>query len=191
MGDYGGFSSARPGTAGRRGNNGNRPPSSSQFRPGSRAGALKGAVGYQGGGGSAVNLRLGTSMGSMGNINMPPGTSAGGPGRPGSALQGAHLKITDRPMTKEGLSGMKTGAQGRGRSVLDKTYYLGELRQKISQLQTEMASLGQELESYNRDNREYHSYEQRHEMLLSDVKELQGELGDYNTLIEHVNTDST
>lgn len=37
-------------------------------------------------------------------------------------------------MTQQGMSGMKTAGQGPGRQVLDKSYFLTELRQKKQEL---------------------------------------------------------
>lgn len=41
---------------------------------------------------------------------------------------GAQIKVADRPVTQQGLGGMKTGAKGPNRQVQDKSYFLGLLR---------------------------------------------------------------
>ena len=41
---------------------------------------------------------------------------------------GSHLRVADRPVTQQGLSGMRTASQGPNRQVLDRSYYLGLLR---------------------------------------------------------------
>ena len=48
-----------------------------------------------------------------------------------SALS-AQVTVTDRPVTQQGLGGVKTAA-GRGpqRQIMDKTYFLGQLRYKL------------------------------------------------------------
>ncbi|MEQ2303875.1 hypothetical protein AMECASPLE_021252 [Ameca splendens] len=62
---------------------------------------------------------------------MVPGTS-GHPGMrggiPSPGVLSASIKVTDRPVTQQGLSGMKTGMKGPQRQILDKSYYLGLLR---------------------------------------------------------------
>ena len=45
-----------------------------------------------------------------------PGTRGGAIATPG-VLQSAQIKVTDRPVTQQGLSGMKTGMKGEYHSV--------------------------------------------------------------------------
>lgn len=42
-------------------------------------------------------------------------------------------QVADRPVTQQGMAGLKT-ASGAGRQVVDKTFYLAQLRQKRSEL---------------------------------------------------------
>ena len=45
------------------------------------------------------------------------------------------VQVADRPVTQQGMTGMRTaGAQGPGRQVADKSFFLNELRQKKSEL---------------------------------------------------------
>lgn len=44
------------------------------------------------------------------------------------AALNAPVNIADRPITQQGLSGMKTGVRRQTRMVQDKTYFLGLLR---------------------------------------------------------------
>ena len=41
---------------------------------------------------------------------------------------GAQIKVADRPVTQQGLGGMKTGAKGPVRQVQDRSYYMTLLR---------------------------------------------------------------
>ncbi|XP_010724460.2 intraflagellar transport protein 74 homolog [Meleagris gallopavo] len=62
---------------------------------------------------------------------MPPSTSRPGSRAGSSTASGIlspHIKVADRPVTQQGLSGMKTGTKGPQRQIMDKTYYLGLLR---------------------------------------------------------------
>ena len=43
----------------------------------------------------------------------------------------SQIKVADRPVTQQGLGGMKTGAKGPMRQVQDKSYYLGLFRYTI------------------------------------------------------------
>lgn len=102
----------------------------------------------------------------------------------------APIKVTDRPVTQQGLSGMKTGVKGPQRQILDKSYYLGLLRSKITELTTETSKLHKEVENYNQENSVYLSYEKRAEGLAVEIKDLQGQLADYNMLVDKLNTNT-
>ncbi|XP_063465894.1 intraflagellar transport protein 74 homolog isoform X2 [Symphalangus syndactylus] len=158
---------------------------SSAARPVSR-----GAVGLTGRPPSGIrplsgNIRVATAM--------PPGTA-----RPGSrgcpigtgGVLSSQIKVADRPVTQQGLTGMKTGRKGPQRQILDKSYYLGLLRSKISELTPEVNKLQKEIEMYNQENSVYLSYEKRAETLAVEIKELQGQLADYNMVVDKLNTNT-
>uniref|UniRef100_A0A8C9TFY8 Intraflagellar transport 74 n=2 Tax=Scleropages formosus TaxID=113540 RepID=A0A8C9TFY8_SCLFO len=119
-------------------------------------------------------------------------------GRPGtrggpmitSGVLSAQITVTDRPVTQQGLSGMKTGMRGPQRQILDKSYYLGLLRSKINELTTESSKLQKEIDTFNQENSVYLSYEKRAEGLAGEIKDLQGELADYNMLVDKLNTNT-
>ncbi|XP_008436704.1 intraflagellar transport protein 74 homolog isoform X2 [Poecilia reticulata] len=122
-------------------------------------------------------------------IRVPTGmvpTTSGHPGMrgaiPSPGVLSAAIKVADRPVTQQGLSGMKTGMKGPQRQILDKSYYLGLLRSKINELTTETSKLHKEIENYNQENSVYVSYEKRAEGLAAEIKDLQGQLADYNML---------
>uniref|UniRef100_A0A8C6J0U9 Uncharacterized protein n=1 Tax=Melopsittacus undulatus TaxID=13146 RepID=A0A8C6J0U9_MELUD len=114
---------------------------------------------------------------------MPPSTSRpvsrGGPSPTGGVLS-SQIKVADRPVTQHGLSGMKTAIKGPQRQIMDKTYYLGLLRSKTSELTTEINKLQEEVEMYKQEKSVYLSYEKRAESLAGEIKEFQGQLADYN-----------
>uniref|UniRef100_A0A2D4GP93 Intraflagellar transport 74 n=1 Tax=Micrurus corallinus TaxID=54390 RepID=A0A2D4GP93_MICCO len=124
---------------------------------------------------------------------MPPGTSRPGT-RGGSIGTGvvlsSQIKVADRPVTQQGLSGMKTGMKGPQRQIMDKSYYLGVLRGKINELTIEINKLQKEIDMYNQENSVYLSYEKRAESLASEIKEFQGQLADYNMLVDKLNTNT-
>ncbi|XP_004638624.1 intraflagellar transport protein 74 homolog [Octodon degus] len=124
---------------------------------------------------------------------MPPVTarpgSRGGPLGTGGILS-PQIRVADRPVTQQGLSGMKTGMKGPQRQILDKSYYLGLLRSKISELTTEINKLQKEIEMHNQENSVYLSYEKRAETLAVEIKESQGQLADYNMLVDKLNTNT-
>ncbi|XP_062844674.1 intraflagellar transport protein 74 homolog [Trichomycterus rosablanca] len=130
-------------------------------------------------------IRVGTGM-VPGTAR--PGTRAGPIATPG--VLSAQIKVTERPVTQQGLSGMKTGGKGPQRQILDKSYYLGLLRSKINELTTETSKLQKEIDFFNQENSVYLSYEKRAEGLAGEIKELQGQLADYNMLVDKLNTNT-
>ncbi|XP_064604644.1 intraflagellar transport protein 74 homolog, partial [Liolophura sinensis] len=121
---------------------------------------------------------------------MNPGTARPGTrgGQGGGVALNTTVNVVDRPMTQQGLGGMKTAAKGQ-RQVQDRSYFLGLIRAKITELNTEVAKLAKEVETANEENSSYLSYEKRAEKLAAEIRDYQGELGDYNTLVDKLNTD--
>uniref|UniRef100_A0A8V5H616 Uncharacterized protein n=1 Tax=Melopsittacus undulatus TaxID=13146 RepID=A0A8V5H616_MELUD len=123
---------------------------------------------------------------------MPPSTSRpvsrGGPSPTGGVLS-SQIKVADRPVTQHGLSGMKTAIKGPQRQIMDKTYYLGLLRSKTSELTTEINKLQEEVEMYKQEKSVYLSYEKRAESLAGEIKEFQGQLADYNMVFQPYSED--
>ncbi|NXG50893.1 IFT74 protein, partial [Psilopogon haemacephalus] len=121
----------------------------------------------------------------------PPSTSRPG-SRGGSSAAGgvlsSQIKVADRPVTQQGLSGMKTAMKGPQRQIMDKTYYLGLLRSKTNELTTEINKLQEEAEMYKQEKSIYLSYEKRAEALAGEIKEYQGQLTDYNMVVDILNT---
>ncbi|XP_058481750.1 intraflagellar transport protein 74 homolog [Solea solea] len=158
-------------------------PSSSMGRPVSRSGSVVPGSGRPP---TAVRppptaIRVATGM--------VPGTRGGVPVSTPGVLS-AQIRVTDRPVTQQGLSGMKTGMKGPQRQILDKSYYLGLLRSKITELTTETSKLHKEIDNYNQENSVYLSYEKRAEGMAAEIKELQGQLADYNMLVDKLNTNT-
>ncbi|NXI88821.1 IFT74 protein, partial [Rhipidura dahli] len=122
---------------------------------------------------------------------MPPSTarpsSRGGSLAPGGVLS-SQIKVADRPVTQQGLSGIKTAVKGPQRQIMDKTYYLGVLRSKTNELTTEINKLQEEVEMYKQEKSVYLSYEKRAEALAGEIKDFQGQLADYNMVVDILNT---
>ncbi|GCB60460.1 hypothetical protein scyTo_0009178 [Scyliorhinus torazame] len=160
---------------------GQRPPSAA--RPPSKAGSGRAALTSTRAPPTALRLGTGATPGTA-----RPGTR-GGPVMPGGVLS-AQIKVADRPVTQQGLSGMKTGMKGPHRQILDKSYFLGLLRAKINELTTEVSKLQKEIDTFNQENSVYLSYEKRAEALAVEIKDLQGQLADYNMLVDKLNTNT-
>ncbi|XP_035746697.1 intraflagellar transport protein 74 homolog [Egretta garzetta] len=159
----------------------NRPPIA---RPSSRAG-----IGLTTRPSSSSRTPSATRIGT----GMPPSTSRPG-SRGGSSTTGgvlsSQIKVADRPVTQQGLSGMKTAMKGPQRQIMDKTYYLGLLRSKTNELTTEINKLQEEVEMYKQEKSVYLSYEKRAEALAGEIKEFQGQLADYNMVVDILNTNT-
>lgn len=51
----------------------------------------------------------------------------------------ANIKVFDRPLTNHGVTGMNPNkSMGEGRKVIEKSYFLQQLRQKIKEIYQEI-----------------------------------------------------
>ncbi|KAF8571416.1 Coiled-coil domain-containing protein [Paragonimus westermani] len=135
--------------------------------------------------------RLKTAQNSLGNNLAGTATRLATGMRPGTrgalgvgATLNTSVRVEDRPITQQGLSGLKTAVKGSRRQIEDKPYFLGLLRGKINELNTEIGKINKQTMEAEEDNASFLQYEQMAEKLAMEIKELQGELGDYNTLVD-------
>ena len=93
--------------------------------------------------------------------------------RAGIGLQTA-VNVSDRPITQQGLTGLKTGG-GRGpqRQFQDKSFFMGALRTKMSELTSEIGKLSRETESQSKEQSTYLAYDKRVKELAEDVTSYQ------------------
>jgi intraflagellar transport protein 74 len=144
-------------------------------------------------------MRPGSGMGGVppgtglrpGSGRKPPGTGrlrtgfAAGPGTEaatGVAIS-ANVNVTDRPMTGQGVKGMKVQGGG-GRLVEDTSYYVGLLRKKITDVTNETRALNQESEQHSKEGAQYSQLEKRYETLIKSKESLEGQLADYNLALD-------
>mmetsp|Transcript_7547 Transcript_7547/g.11198 ORF Transcript_7547/g.11198 Transcript_7547/m.11198 type:complete len:604 (-) Transcript_7547:179-1990(-) len=133
-----------------------------------------------------------------GSGRRPPGTASRlrtgvaptGPGM--QAAQGvslsASINVSDRPVTGQGVMGMKTQGQGPGRLVQDPAYYVGLLRKKINEVGNETRRLQEEIDQQNRDKSQLGQLEKRYESLIKNKESLEGQLADYNLALDKTRT---
>ncbi|TPX34377.1 hypothetical protein SmJEL517_g02996 [Synchytrium microbalum] len=164
---------------------GGRPPTGSLAnRPASRAG--QGAASW-----GRAQATGGTPMPSRPPV---PQTASRVPGtaRPGTMARGfgaaatGNVPFAERPMTQHGLGGLKTGAQGPGRLVQDRTFFQTELRRRITLVNNEIAKLQTESDQIDRENSNTGALEKRADSLADEIRDLQGQLADLNTLIDRL-----
>uniref|UniRef100_UPI00358E5C07 intraflagellar transport protein 74 homolog n=1 Tax=Myxine glutinosa TaxID=7769 RepID=UPI00358E5C07 len=98
--------------------------------------------------------------------------------------------VADHPMTREGLSIMKTSSKGPQRQIMDKSYFMGQLRSKMAELASENNKLQRSVEAFDQDNSAYHAYNKRAESFSAEIKDLQGELAVYNMLVDKLNVNA-
>lgn len=98
----------------------------------------------------------------------------------------ASINVSDRPVTGQGVKGMKSASTGTGRIVYDQAYYVGLLRRKISDVNNESVKLRTEMDQQSRDNTQYVQLEKRYESLVKNKEALEGQLADYNLALDKV-----
>ncbi|XP_065890276.1 intraflagellar transport protein 74 homolog [Dysidea avara] len=122
--------------------------------------------------------------------------TAGRPGSRAGAPQGAlnsQIRVADRPVTQQGLAGMRTASKAglEQRTVQDRSYYIGLLLTKTQELNVEISKMTREIETFEQDNATYLTYDKKAESLAAEIKGLQGEMADINTLMDKLNTNSS
>lgn len=90
------------------------------------------------------------------------------------------VNIVNRPVTNHGISGLTTAGQGPKRKVYDKSYYLNLLKSKNTEISSEIHKFKKEIEVINKDNQSYLTLERKYDILINEVRQLEGELADYN-----------
>ena len=136
--------------------------------------------------------------GRLGSARAVPGTASrlvetAMKNRPASrAGIGLHtaVSVAERPITQQGLTGLKTGGRGPQRQFQDKSYFLGALRTKMAELTGEINKLSREVETQSKEQSTYLAYDKRVKELAEDVTGYQGQLADYNLLVDKLNTDT-
>jgi intraflagellar transport protein 74 len=101
------------------------------------------------------------------------------------------VKVAERPVTQQGLGGVKTGTKaGTGRQIYDKSYYMMQLRNKIGELSNELNQFNKEVETIQKDHQLYQQSEKRYADLVKTVRDLEGHLADYNLALDKHRADT-
>ncbi|VDO14354.1 unnamed protein product [Rodentolepis nana] len=104
----------------------------------------------------------------------------------GGSVLNTELAVESRPKT--GILGIKStnpksSLQFR-RRIEDRSYYIGLLRERITAITVELKTIMAEYSVAEEEARSFGHYEKMAENLAAELRDLQGELGDYNTLID-------
>ncbi|KAL3320156.1 Intraflagellar transport protein 74 [Cichlidogyrus casuarinus] len=131
-------------------------------------------------------VKTGDTRGNMGTASrLTTGMKSSAGKKQSAGIMKSSLNLQERPITQQGLSGVKmTSGQGRRRQVEDKSHYIGLVRRKMNEIEDEIKKISVHTEELETVNASYLQYEQMAEELASHIEGLQGELGDYNTLVE-------
>lgn len=121
----------------------------------------------------------GTAAGARGTTSMRQGTAYKGdlPTNLGTA---SGLNLVNRPVTQQGLGGVKTSAQGPKRTVYDRTYYLNQLKQKSYEIAAEIQMFRKRVEEVDKEKGIYGQLETKYQEISKEVFTLEGTLADYN-----------
>ncbi|VDQ17441.1 unnamed protein product [Trichobilharzia regenti] len=93
--------------------------------------------------------------------------------RPGTASRLKTAQTQVYLMNKTGLGGLKNAIRGPKRQIEDKSYFLGLLRGKINEVNTEIGTITRQLMETEQENASFVQYEQMAEKLAYEIKELQ------------------
>ncbi|KAL0850877.1 hypothetical protein ABMA28_006786 [Loxostege sticticalis] len=146
----------------------------------SRSGSMRPTSAYRPAGSTASRL-------STAGFGPAPPTAS----RQQTAMTG--FSMIDRPITQQGISGLRTGtARGfRTRQLQDKRYWEELLQVKIREMKAEIARLNELAEAGEREKSAKKHYEKRVRELAQELTDLQGRLADYNTAIRIANGEAT
>jgi intraflagellar transport protein 74 len=120
----------------------------------------------------------------MGTAGLRMGTAMRPGSRAGLGPLNTNIQVAERPVTQQGMMGMKPISQGPGRQIQDRSYYMGELRKRCDELQSEINKMNAEADQYNKDTETYTKFEKKYNTLINEVRKLQGDLADLNLIAD-------
>jgi intraflagellar transport protein 74 len=92
----------------------------------------------------------------------------------------ANLNLTNRPVTQQGLSGVKTAMTGTKRQIYDRSYYLNQLKQKSYELAAEINMFKKRAEEIDKEHNLFGQLQTKYQELSKEVLSMEGTLADYN-----------
>ncbi|XP_043490326.1 intraflagellar transport protein 74 homolog [Polistes fuscatus] len=100
---------------------------------------------------------------------------------------GLSISALERPITQHGIAPFRPGT-GRGssmtRQVQDKRYYEGLIQLKMRELSQEMTTIVRDIDMQNKERATILHYDKRAKDLAAELTSLQGELADYNIVVD-------
>ncbi|KAL2729042.1 intraflagellar transport protein 74 [Vespula squamosa] len=104
---------------------------------------------------------------------------------------GLSMPGLERPITQHGIASIRPGT-GRGtsmtRQVQDKRYYEGLVQLKMRELSQEMTAIVRDIDMQNKERATILHYDKRAKDLAGELTALQGELADYNIVVDKMSS---
>ena len=142
-----------------------------------------------GGGRPGTGQRLGTGM-----MRRPQSRGSGvglGPGTTSHGMLNTDVQLSDRPVTQQGMMGLRGGPAGPGRQIQDKSFYLAQLRRKLQELSQVNGEMDDAIQAHEKEQVQLQKLGRKEEELARSLKALQGELADHNIMLDKIGTDSS
>lgn len=127
-------------------------------------------------------MRMGTAGGAR------SGTGAAGYQFMGAMGPLADVNIADRPVTQQGLMGLRPATSGPGRQVQDASYFLGLLRSKINETAGQITKMKGDIERIGKESAIMTQLDKKYDALIKEVRSLEGDLADYNLALDKSRT---
>lgn len=99
---------------------------------------------------------------------------------PANLGNASNLNMTNRPVTQQGVAGVKTAVTGTKRQHLDRGYYLNQLKQKSYELAAEINMFKKRVEEIDKEQSQYSQLQSKYQELSKEVLGMEGTLADYN-----------
>ena len=93
-----------------------------------------------------------------------------------------------RPVTQQGLDGLRVRTAGPERQIADRSFYLQALRNRMTEVDREVQALATEAEKIKRDMGMYAALERKYEERMTEVRALEGQLADFNLAFDKIRT---
>lgn len=103
---------------------------------------------------------------------------------PGTAMRDVTGSVNARPLSKQGLNAPTTAMGKQERMYQDKKYFVIQLKNKNLELAQEISKFKSQIESINKDNTSFITLEKKYEGLTKEVRQLEGNLADYNLAVD-------
>jgi intraflagellar transport protein 74 len=127
-------------------------------------------------------LGAGAPLGALG------GPLGGGGFRPTTGMAGMGDAMRPTTTATGGMGGAPARHAGPGRQVMDKSYFLNELRQKNKEIMLEVEKMTKDIHDRQMGNQQFDQIERKYTASLKEVKDLQGALADQNIILDTVGT---